>query len=97
MPKIQETRNGMFIYLPKSFTSLMKWKKGDTITIFPDTRTEGTLLMKKTISAEDLPKKQIPQTTTNIIRETTPHTQTFAKPLPHISPETIKRFNFLKQ
>jgi hypothetical protein len=98
MPKIQQTQNGLFIYLPKQFTTLLKWKKGDVITIFPDTRQDATLLMKKTINAEDLPKKEKkPKTITNILRETTPHTQTMNNPFQKVAPETMKCFSFLKQ
>jgi len=96
MPKIQETQNGMFVYLPKAFTTLLNWNKGDTLAIFPSSTEKGTLLMKKTIDANET-KKQIPLSSTNIIKETTPHTQTLTKtftPYPRIDP---KRFSFLRQ
>ena len=96
MPKIQETQNGMFVYLPKAFTTLLEWNKGDTLIIYPSNTEKGTLIMRKTINAKDLPTKQKPQTITNITTETRPHTQTI-NIQPRISPETIKRFSFLKQ
>jgi hypothetical protein len=65
MPKIQKTQNGMFVYLPKAFTTLLEWKKGDTLAIYPSTNDKGTLVMRKTIDANDQPKKETPQSTTN--------------------------------
>ena len=93
MPKIQETQNGMFVYLPKAYTTLLKWKKGDTLTIFPDSKTEGTLLMKKTIDANDQPKREMPKHTPNIDTGKLPYTQTKQT----INPETFKKFSFIRQ
>jgi bifunctional DNA-binding transcriptional regulator/antitoxin component of YhaV-PrlF toxin-antitoxin module len=53
MPKIQETKQGKFIYLPKEFTQLMNWNKGDTLAIFPDRSAKQTLVMQKTIDASE--------------------------------------------
>jgi hypothetical protein len=51
MPKIQQTKNGLFVYLPKSYTQLLSWNKGDVLTIYPDNQNKQTLIIKKVINA----------------------------------------------
>lgn len=67
MPKIQESINGKFVYLPKAFTTLLEWNKGDTLAIYPSNTEKGTLIMRKVIDAKDIAKK-------------TPATQTQERP-----------------
>ena len=60
MPKIQECKQGNFIYLPKEYMQLLAWGKGDVITCFPDSQNKQTLILRKVIDAKDIPKKNIP-------------------------------------
>ena len=93
MSKIQETKNGLFVYLPKNFTQLLAWKKGDVLSIYPDNQNKQTLIMKKVMEAESKP-----QPTNNIVINNTPHTQTFTpKPQIRIDPETIRKFQYMQR
>jgi len=51
MPKIQKTKQGLFVYLPKEYMQLLNWNKGDTLAIFPDRSAKQTLVMQKTLDA----------------------------------------------
>jgi hypothetical protein len=55
MPKIQKTKQGLFVYLPKEYMQLLNWNKGDTLACFPDRSAKQTLVMQKTLDAQ--PKK----------------------------------------
>lgn len=59
MPKIQQTKNGLFVYLPKSYTQLLSWNKGDVLTIYPDNQNKQTLIIKKVISATETKKEVV--------------------------------------
>ena len=58
MPKIQECKQGNFIYLPKEYVQLLAWGKGDVITCYPDSLNKQTLILRKVIDAKDIPKKK---------------------------------------
>lgn len=51
MPKIQKTKQGLFVYLPKEYMQLLNWNKGDTLACFPDRSAKQTLVMQKTLDA----------------------------------------------
>lgn len=51
MPKIQKTKQGLFLYLPKQYCELLKWNKGDSLAIFPDRSANQTLILQKTLDA----------------------------------------------
>ena len=51
MPKIQKTKQGLFVYLPKEYMRLLKWNKGDILACFPDRSAKQTLVMQKTLDA----------------------------------------------
>jgi len=51
MPKIQKTKQGLFVYLPKEYMQLLNWHKGDTLACFPDRSAKQTLVMQKTLDA----------------------------------------------
>lgn len=73
MPKIQETKNGLFVYLPKQYTQLLAWEKGDLLAIYPDNKETQTLILRKIKNKE--PKKQEPTNTeqkTPVIPNTKP-------------------------
>ena len=52
MPKIQQSKQGNFIYLPKGYMQLLGWGKGDTCAIFPDRSAKQTLILQKTLDAK---------------------------------------------
>lgn len=68
MPKIQQSKQGKFIYLPKAYMQLLGWNKGDTCAIFPDRTAKQTLVLQKTLDAKTLE----PQQSVNAIREAPP-------------------------
>jgi len=51
MPKIQKSKNCLFVNLPAQYCRLLGWKKGTELVIYPGTE-KGTLLMK------EMPKKK---------------------------------------
>jgi bifunctional DNA-binding transcriptional regulator/antitoxin component of YhaV-PrlF toxin-antitoxin module len=51
MPKIQKTKQGLFVYLPKEYMQLLNWNKGDTLACYPDRSAKQTLVMQKTLDA----------------------------------------------
>jgi len=51
MPKIQQTKQGLFVYLPKEYMQLLNWNKGDTLACFPDRTAKQTLVLQKTLDA----------------------------------------------
>jgi len=50
MPKIQKSKNCLFVNLPAQYCRLLGWKKGTEIVVYP-AEEKGTLLMK------EMPKK----------------------------------------
>lgn len=96
MPKIQETKQGKFIYLPKEFTQLMNWNKGDTLAIFPDRSAKQTLVMQKTLDASETttrspkpkPIQQPRPEPPRIINLEARPTQTYST----LNPERLKQF-----
>jgi hypothetical protein len=51
MPKIQKTKQGLFVYLPKEYMQLLAWNKGDTLACYPDRSAKQTLVLQKTLDA----------------------------------------------
>ena len=84
MPKIQETKNGLFLYLPKQYTQLLAWKKGDILAIYPDNKETQTLIIRKIKNAE--PKEKKETTKTEQTKPQFPNTHNF------LSPEEKRRF-----
>ena len=68
MPKIQKTKQGLFVYLPKAYTQLLGWNKGDTLAVFPDRQSKQTLVIQKTLDAIT----QEPQQSINALKEAEP-------------------------
>lgn len=68
MPKIQKTKQGLFIYLPKEYTQLLGWNKGDTCAIYPDRQAKATLILSKTLDAVT----KEPQQSVNAYKEAPP-------------------------
>jgi hypothetical protein len=58
MPKIQECKQGNFIYLPKEYMQLLSWGKGDVITCYPDSQNKQTLILRKVVDAKDIQKNK---------------------------------------
>jgi len=56
------------VYLPKAYTQLLGWNKGDTLAVFPDRQSKQTLVIQKTLDAIT----QEPQQSINALKEAEP-------------------------